>query len=225
MSKRLQGKRVLVTDCKEFMGPAIVELFSEEGADVVADARDLTQPGSAAALIDETGHIDVLVANLAAVNPRTSVADTSDEQWHSVFDRLVHPLHHLVRGVVPQMLARRKGKIVVMGSASALRGMPDWSAYSAARGAQLAFVQAVGIEVARSNVQINAIAQTFIDNPSYFSAEYQQTEEFAERMKGLPIGRLATGREDAALALFLASDESDFFVGQTFPFAGGWVTR
>ena len=135
----------------------------------------------------------------------------------------MHPLHRLVRAVMPQMIERRQGKIIVMGSVSALRGMLNWSAYSAARGAQLAYVQAVGVEAASKNVQVNALAQGFVENPSYFPPEYVETPELQERLKSVPAGRLATAREDALFVLFLAGDESDFFVGQVFPFAGGWA--
>lgn len=224
MTDRLKGKRVVLTQASTFMGPAITEVFTEEGAEVIGDDRDLTVPEAAQNLIDEAGHVDILVANLAAVNPKTSVIETTDQRWSEMFDVMVHPLHRLTRAVLPQMLERRQGKIVVMGSATGLRGMTNWSAYSAARGAQLAFVQAVGVEVAPSNVQINALAQSFVENPSYFAPDYIQTDEFKERLKGVPAGRLATAREDALFVLFLASNESDFFVGQVFPFAGGWVT-
>tara|TARA_B100000686_G_C16758660_1_gene957243 strand:+ start:910 stop:1584 length:675 start_codon:yes stop_codon:yes gene_type:complete len=224
MSKRLAGKRVIVTQASTFMGPAITEVFDEEGAVVVADERDLSQTGAAQDLIDEAGQVDVLIANLAATPPWSSVADTTDELWSEMFDAMVHPLHRLVRAVLPQMIERRQGKIIVMGSISARRGMPDRSAYSAARGAQLSYVQAVGVEVAPHNIQINGVAQGFVENPSYFSPEYIKTPELKERMKSVPAGRLATAREDALFVLFLAGDESNFFVGQIFPFAGGWAT-
>jgi 2-keto-3-deoxy-L-fuconate dehydrogenase len=207
------------------MGEDLVKVFREEGAELLADDRDLKVPGSAEALISEAGHVDVLVANLAAVQPRTSVLETDDETFRAMYDAMVFPLHRLVRAVLPQMIARRRGKIVVMGSASALKGMPNYCAYGSARGAQLSYVQDVGVEVAGHNVQVNAIAQTFVENPTYFPPSYQAAPEFKERIKGAPIGRLAHGWESAALALFLAGDESDFFVGQIFPFAGGWVTR
>lgn len=223
MGERLKDKRVLITQVSTFMGPAIHEVFESEGAQVVADDRDLTPRDAASNLIREAGRIDVLVANLAATNPRTSATETTEEDWQLMFDVMVHPLARLVRGVLPQMIDRRWGKVVVMGSASALRGMPEWSAYSAARGAQLAFVRAVGVEVAPYNVQVNAIAQSFVKNPSYFSPEYLETPEFRSRLEQVPAGRIASGREDALLALFLAGDESDFFVGQIIPFAGGWV--
>lgn len=223
--KRMQGKRVVVTQTSAFMGSDLVERFSSEGAKLVADDRDLTVPGAAEALVAEAGHVDILIANLAANQPRTSVLETDDATFAAMYEAMVYPLHRLVRAVLPQMIERRKGKIVVMGSASALKGMPNYSAYGSARGAQLAYVQDVGTEVAPHNVQVNAIAQTFVANPTYFPPSYQATDEFKERIKGAPLGRLAHGWESAALALFLAGDESDFFVGQVFPFSGGWVTR
>ncbi|MAU64629.1 MAG: short-chain dehydrogenase [Dehalococcoidia bacterium] len=223
MVDRLKGKRVLITQADDYMGPDFIPIFEEEGATVIADTRDLTVPSAAKDLIVETGHIDVLVANLAAVHPRTSVENTTDEIWSEMFDKMVHPLHRLVRATIPQMKARRSGKIVVMGSASPLRGQNDTSPYASARGAQLAYVKTAGFEVASYNVQINVIAQTFVENERYFSKEYQQTDGFKEKFKDVPLKRLSTAREDAMLAIFLASEESNSFVGQAFPFAAGWV--
>lgn len=223
--ERMKGKRVVITQVGAFMGKDLVDLFSSEGADVIADDRDLTVAGAAEALISGARRVDVLVVNLAAEQPRTSVLSTDDQTFRSMYEAMVFPLHRLVRAVLPQMIERGHGKVVVMSSASGLKGMPNYSAYGSARGAQLAYVQDVGVEVAPHNVHVNAIAQTFVDNPTYFPASYVATDEFKERIKGAPLGRLAHGWESAALALFLAGEESDFFVGQTFPFSGGWVTR
>jgi 2-keto-3-deoxy-L-fuconate dehydrogenase len=132
----------------------------------------------------------------------------------------------LVRAVLPQMIARRSGKILVMGSAAALRGQKRASTYSAARGAQLAYVQTVGVELAPFEVQVNAIAQNFVDNPTYFPAELQANPAFQERLKrDVPLGRLVGAREDAAFAAYLCSDAANCFVGQVFPVCGGWVPR
>jgi len=114
----------------------------------------------------------------------------------------------------------------VMGSASALRGMKRSSTYSAARGAQLAYVQAVGVEVAVHNVQVNAIAQNFVDNPMYFPLEVQENPRFQERLKReVPLGRLVSAREDAEFAAYLCGETANCFVGQIFPLCGGWVPR
>jgi NAD(P)-dependent dehydrogenase (short-subunit alcohol dehydrogenase family) len=108
MTGRLAGKRVLVTQAEDYMGPATIELFTEEGAQVIADTSDLTEAGRCEALIAQTGDIDVLVANLASPNfTGIPVTDLADEDWHCTFDMMVHPLHRLCRAVVPQMIARQ----------------------------------------------------------------------------------------------------------------------
>ena len=124
------------------------------------------------------------------------------------------------------MIERGDGRILVMGSAAALRGMKRTSTYSAARDTQAAFVQAVGVEVAPRNVKVNAIAQNFVENPTYFPAEIQAKPAFQERLKReTPLGRLVTAREDADFAAYLCSDAAACFVGQVFPICGGWVQR
>lgn len=222
--KRLYGKRVLVTRAEEYMGPATIELFREHGAEVIADTSDLTEPGAVEQLVNSSGHIDVLVANLAApANLGVSAIDMPDDTWEQMFDVMVHPLHRLCRSVLPPMYQRKAGKVVVFGSATGVKAMEGVSAYGAARSAQVGYVNAVGVEAARNNVQVNLIAQNFVENPVYFPPEFTRTEEFKQLLTNVPIGRLATGREDALFALFLASNESDFFVGQAIPFSGGWA--
>lgn len=221
---RFVDRRVVVTQARDFMGPAMIDAFSAEGAIVVADSRDLRMRDAADALICEAGRVDILVANLMVRNPRTTIPQTSDGLWEAQFEAMVHPLHRLVRAVLPQMIERRAGKIVVIGSANALRGSTPRAAYSAARGAQLAYVRSAGIEAARHNVQINAIAQNFVSNPTSYPEHEIAAPGFAERLAEVPIGRVAKGWESAALAMFLAAPSGDFFFGQIFPFAGGWVT-
>ncbi|MYE13961.1 MAG: SDR family oxidoreductase [Gammaproteobacteria bacterium] len=225
MAERLAGKRALVTQANDFMGPATVEVFREEGAEVLVDTRDLRDAGACDAAVSEAGRVDVLVANLASPNyGGTATTDLDDADWRTPFDMMVHPLHRLTRAVLPQMIERRAGKIVVYGSASALRGMRTLAAYSAARAAQVGYVQAVGVEVAPHNVQVNLIAQNYVENPDYYPPELIERASFKQSLKRqVPAGRLATPREDALLAVFLASEESNFFVGQAIPFSGGWV--
>jgi 2-keto-3-deoxy-L-fuconate dehydrogenase len=222
----LTGKRVLITHADAFMGPVLCEVFTEHGATVIADTDTLAGPEAPAAMIAAAGRIDVLVANLALPAPATAVTQVTEDEWSSTFAALVDPLPRLFRAVLPAMIERRAGKILVMGSASALRGMKRASTYSAARGAQLAYVQAVGVEVAPHNVQVNAIAQNFVDNPTYFPAEVKANPRFQERLlREVPLGRLVGAREDAEFAAYLCSDPASCFVGQVFPVCGGWVTR
>lgn len=223
MAGRLAGKRILITCADRFMGPALATAFAAEGAGVLADTRELTAPAAVDALIADSGEIDVLVVNLAVPRPDKLATDTSDLELSELFEGMVYPLIRLGRAALPQMLVRRRGKILLMGSAAPLRGFARSSAYASARGAQLAWVRAAGAEVAADNVQINAIAQNFVDNPVYFPLEYQASEAFRERLKQVPAGRLGSPEEDAALAVFLASDECNFLCGQAVPFAGGWA--
>ena len=226
MQNLLNGKRVLITQADEFMGPVFCEVFAQQGANVVASSRSLAEPDAAAQIVRDAGSIDVLVANLSIKAPSTHAVDVDEPEWREVFAALVDPLPRLLRAVAPQMTARRAGRILVIGSASALRGMKRASTYSAARGAQLAWVQAVGVEFAPQNVQINAIAQNFVDNPTYFPPDVQANPRFQERLaREVPLGRLVGAREDAQFAAYLCSDAAACFVGQVFPVCGGWVAR
>ena len=223
----LSGQRVLLTQSADFMGPALCEVLSEAGADLVADLRPLgDDPELPARLVAEAGRVDVLVAHLALPAPSTPAGEVGEDEWRRMFAHMVDPLPRLLRAVLPQMRERRAGHFLVMGSASALRGMKRTSSYSAARGAQLAWAQAVGVELAPLGIRVNAIAQNFVENPTYFPAEVQADPRFQERLRReVPLGRLVGAREDALFAAYLCSPAADCFVGQVFPVCGGWVTR
>ena len=222
----LSGQRVLVTQAQDFMGPALCRTLAELGATVVADTAELSAPGAAEALVERAGALDAVVVNLALPAPATAAEAVSDDEWRQVFDVLVHPMQRLVRAVLPQMQARRAGRIVLMGSAAALKGMARRSSYAAARGAQLAYIQALGVEVAPQGIRVNAVAQNFVDNPTYFPPEVQANPAFQARLKWqVPLGRLVSAEEDTRFVAYLLSGAADCFVGQVFPICGGWVTR
>ncbi|MEX3008906.1 SDR family NAD(P)-dependent oxidoreductase [Hoeflea sp. TYP-13] len=225
MDVSVENKRVFVTQADQYMGPACVDMFRREGAHVTADTSDLSTDAACRKLMEDAGHIDVLIINLASPNHYgTLVTDLEEDAWQEVFGLLVHPLHRLTRHALPRMIERRSGKTIVFGSATPLRPMGRLSAYSAARGAQISYVKSVGVEVARHNVQVNLIAQNWVENPAYYPPEMQANPKFQKNLKEqVPLGRLAKPEEDVALALFLASDRSDFFVGQAIPFSGGWA--
>ncbi|MFM7141526.1 MAG: SDR family oxidoreductase, partial [Alphaproteobacteria bacterium] len=85
---------------------------------------------------------------------------------------------------------------------------------------------AVGVEAAAHGVQVNAIAQNFVDNPTYFPPEVQADPRFRERLRReVPLGRLVSAEEDALFAAYLCSDAAACFVGQVFPVSGGWALR
>jgi NAD(P)-dependent dehydrogenase (short-subunit alcohol dehydrogenase family) len=220
------GKRVLITQAEHFMGPVLAEVFAELGATVIADHAALDDPARPAQIIAECGVVDILLLNLGIPAPTTAAVDVDEDEWRHAFAHMVDPLPRFLKAVLPQMKARGQGKVLLMGSASALRGMKRASTYSAARGAQLAYIQAVGVELASAKVQVNAIAQNFVDNPTYFPPSVQANPAFQERLKReVPLGRLVGAREDAMFAAYLASEHANCFVGQVFPVCGGWVPR
>ena len=167
-SGRFAGKRVLITGADVYMGPAICERFALEGATVTADrGKYLDDPLEPAAIVAGAGQIDVLVVNLFAAESFDTVTfelavDATEAQWQNMFDRMVHPTMRFVKAVLPQMIERQAGKIIVVTSALPLRMIEMVSSYTAARGAQNAYVRAAGAEVARHNVQINAICQNYV---------------------------------------------------------------
>jgi len=226
MNRTLQGQSILVTQALDFMGPALCEVLREHGASVHASTESLVSSSAVHAAVEAAGDIDGLVANLAMPAPTSLVTEAGEDEWRNAFATMVDPLPRLFKAVLPQMIARRRGKIIVMGSASALRGMRRASTYSAARGAQLAYVQAVGVEVAPHNIQVNAVAQNFVDNPTYFPNDVQADPRFQERLKReVPLGRLVSAREDAEFVAYLCSAAANCFVGQIFPLCGGWAVR
>lgn len=223
-SHGLAGKRVLITSCNSYMGPAITELFIARGADVIADAGDLVDPNEPQDLVAKVGHIDVLIANLDLPAYAAKVADIEDGQWLAGFDSMVHPLMRLVRAVSPQMTERGHGSIVAITSSSPLRRMvPNAISYVAARAAQNAFVRSAGHELAQHGVRLNAIAQNFVENDTYYPKSILLNERFQEKLRTeVPSRRLGRPNETAELALFLAGDASSFIFGQVISNDGGW---
>lgn len=224
MTGRLADRRVLVTCADTYMGPPIVELFRAERADVVADTDPLTDPVAAGELIERVGDIDVLVANLDLPAYTARVADIEDQPWLDGFDAMVHPLMRLVRAAAPSMIERGSGSIVALTSSSPLRRMsPQAISYVTARAAQNAFVRSAGHELARHGVRLNAIAQNFVANDTYYPPEVLANERFQQRLsREVPAARIGEPAETAELALFLASDRSSFMFGQVISQDGGW---
>lgn len=224
MSGRLEGKRILVTQADRFMGPVIARRFRDEGGEVIEDCNAPRGIDGGRSVAERHGAVDVLVANLALPPHPALVDETRDADWHALFDALVHPLMGLVGTMARYMKASGGGRIIGMTSAAPLRGIPKNSAYCAARGAQNAYLRAAGMELARNDVLVCAIAQNYVANDTYYPPGLTEDERFLERMRAVvPAGRIGDPEETAALALFLAS-EAGFIPGQIIPLAGGWTT-
>ncbi|MFK7976266.1 MAG: SDR family oxidoreductase [Halioglobus sp.] len=223
MGKPVADSTAVVTSADRYMGPAIAALLTEEGAAVTADTGRLYPQDEVEGLLEEVP--DILVINLAEP-PRTAPADAiTDEDWDTLFDALVHPLMRLVRKAAGPMKARGSGKIIAVTSAAPLRGIPHASGYCAARGAQNAFIRATGLELAKYNIQVNAIAQNYVRNDTYYPDDIVDSPGFSDHLERMvPTKQVAEAEETAHLALYLASPQCTHLVGQIIPMAGGWVT-
>jgi 2-keto-3-deoxy-L-fuconate dehydrogenase len=138
-----------VTDCGEYNGNDIAALFREEGAGGLASSDDLTRLGTAGALIRNAGHVDILFANLARTFAFRPAMEQDDDEMQRPMAASFYLLNRRVRVVLPQMLERKRGKIVVVGSAAGIKGRSGGVAlYGAARGAQHAYMRNLAQEVA-----------------------------------------------------------------------------
>jgi NAD(P)-dependent dehydrogenase (short-subunit alcohol dehydrogenase family) len=225
----LKNKRVLITQSNDFMGPALCESFRFYGADVVEFAEPLTTNTVFQELKNIAGDIDIIVANLISPYTGNSIFDTEQREWYNHFSYMVNPLPLLAKNFVPNMIKRGSGKFVVMSSVTALRPTPNYqfnnvgAAYAAARGAQISWVKTAGLEWAKYNIQVNSIAQGFIDNPYFYPEEFKNTESFREHLKLTPSNRLGEASECTSLAIFLASDNSNFITSKCFTVDGGYL--
>jgi NAD(P)-dependent dehydrogenase (short-subunit alcohol dehydrogenase family) len=250
---KLTGKVALITNVSHFMGPAITEEFCREGAsvalhdraqaalkpfvaiaerlgrDVLALGGDLSHSEEAEraveAVVARFGRLDILVNNNAHPPSGSPVEQITDEVWREMQARLLDEPFFCLRAALRVMRPAGRGKIINMSSAAAFSGLPNYAAYTAARAGVNGLTKAVGREVAGAGIQVNAIAQNYVENPTYFPpALTADPVKLARMVKNIPAGRLARSEESARLAVYLASEDADFFVGQVIPFAGGWVT-
>ena len=207
-----------------------MHLQPEPGAPPVTFIEaDFSQSGVAeshvAELVRQRGKIDVLVNNNAPNHIDKPLHEIEDSEWEEMYRLIVTELFRTTKAVLRRMIPGRRGKIVNIAAAGGIDPYPGpYTAYCSARGAIVTLTKALGREVAPFNIQVNAIAQNWVKNPSYFTEEEISTVEFQEKMKRrLPAGRLAEPWEQAKLAAFLASEDSNFLCGTVIPFAGGEV--
>ena len=221
----MSSKKVLVTCADKYMGSAVVKKFKTLDYDVFADCQELVTQTQCEGLIQTAGDIDVLVLNLAEPPKTAPVQSIKNEDWHVLFKTLVDPLMFLVRAAVPQMLKRQSGKIIAITSAAPLRGIANNAAYCSARGAQNAFIKAVGIEMARSGIQVNAIAQNYINNDTYYPDQLLSDDKFLDHVRrNVPTNKVGLATETSELAAYLANENCNHMVGQVIPLAGGWIS-
>jgi len=241
LTQRLAGKTALVTAAAQGIGRATAELFAAHGADVLATdtntealaqlegcrtARlDVLLPDEIVRVVESAGTIDILF-NCAGFVANGSVLDCTDEQWALSLSLNVTSMFRLVRAVLPQMLARRRGSIINMSSvAGSIKGVPNRCAYGATKAAVIGLTKSIAADFVANGVRCNAICPGTVETPSLHqrleaTGDYDASRRaFVARQ---PMGRLGRAAEIAALALYLASDESEFTTGQCHIIDGGW---
>jgi 2-keto-3-deoxy-L-fuconate dehydrogenase len=252
VSGRLKGKVALVTAAGQGIGRAIAEAFIAEGAKVIATDLDVAKlknlkkakvfaldvrstakvDALAKQVIKQFGAPDIL-ANCAGFVHQGSVLDCSEQDWDFSFDLNVKSMHRMLRALVPAMLKNGGGSIINIASvASSLRGLPNRYAYGATKAAVIGLTKAMAADFIRQGIRVNAICPGTVQSPSLNERIATNAKRFSKSLKEVrndfidrqPIGRLGTAEEIAAGAVFLASDESSYYTGQTLQIDGGMTT-
>ncbi len=249
MTDRLKNKIAVITAAGQGIGRAIADAFAAEGAGVIAtdidvgkladlsiqralklDARSGEEIDALARMVEKDfGGADILV-NCAGFVHHGTVLDCTDADWDFSFDLNVKSMHRTIRAFLPAMLKKGGGSIVNISSvASSVTGLPNRYVYGASKAAVIGLTKAVAADFIKQGVRCNAICPGTIESPSLeqriktLAANTGQSldtvrQAFVDRQ---PMGRLGTAPEVAALAVFLASDESVYITGQPHLVDGG----
>jgi 2-keto-3-deoxy-L-fuconate dehydrogenase len=244
MAGRLSGKKALVTAAAQGIGEATARAFAAEGAEVVATdvnedglRRLEAVPGLSTRRLDvmrteevrsaaeEIGTVQVLF-NCAGFVHQGSILECEESDWDFTMDLNVKGMYRIIRAFLPAMLEAGGGSIVNMSSiASALRGVPNRFAYTTSKAAVIGLTKAVAADFVGRGIRCNAICPGTVDSPSLQERIGQADDAEAARRAFVarqPMGRLGRPEEIAALAVYLASDESAFITGVTLSIDGGW---
>jgi len=243
MSDRLKGKRAFVTAGAAGIGRACALAFAREGASVFATdidesglaslaengaievaQLDVRDSAAVAAMAKRVGTVDILL-NAAGFVHNGTILDCSDADWDFSFDLNAKSMHRTIRSFLPMMLEAGRGSIVNIASAAgAVKAAPTRYVYAATKAAVAAMTRAVAVDFVGKGIRCNCICPGTIETPSMLgraaAAGPQGLEMFVSRQ---PMGRLGTAEEIAALALYLASDESAFTTGVAHVIDGGWT--
>ena len=246
MAGRLAGKVALLTAAAAGIGRATAEAFAAEGAKVIAtdlnldglkglsgEARqlDVRSSEAVAALAREVGPIDVLF-NCAGFVHHGTILDCAEADWDFSFDLNVKSMHRTIRAFLPGMLEKGSGSIVnIASAASSVRGIPNRYLYGASKAAAIGLTKAVAADFIRRGIRCNAICPGTIESPSLdqrIAALSQQSGQSVEAVRKAfidrqPMGRIGKPEEVAALAVYLASDESAFTTGRAHIIDGGFA--
>ena len=239
----------LVANTSFYVGPPLARLLAERGHDlvvgdpedglvdeltdlgasveVVTGVGDLSDPSSSARLVqgalDRFGRLDAAVAFSGTVVTGRFLQSSADDLAKVVRGCIEAP-YHFLRAVVPAMVDRGDGQVLLITSASGARATPGAPLYSSARAAANHLVRNVADEVARTGVQVNAIGTNFMDFPEFLRASGANDPGVRAKIEHqVPMRRLGTVDECAAFCMPFLDGTSGFTTGQFVAYAGGWV--
>ena len=247
MIGRLAGKIALVTAAGQGIGRATAVAFANEGATVwatdvnqtalktLSDERrdisvrelDVRESRDVDRIASELGSLDILF-NCAGFVHQGSILDCAEKDWDFSFDLNVKSMYRTCRAFLPGMLQAGRGNIINMSSvASSVRGVPNRFAYGSTKAAVIGLTKAIAADFVRQGIRCNAICPGTVHSPSLeqrMAAQGDAEKAYADFVARQPMGRLGKPEEIAALAVYLASDESAFTSGQIHLIDGGWTT-
>lgn len=246
MTNRLAGKTALVTAAGQGIGRATAEAFLREGARVIATdvdeallgglggattrRLDVTDAAAIAATVEAVGPVQVLFNGAGYVHAGT-ILDCDERAFDFSIELNVRAMYRMMRAFLPGMLAAGGGSIINVASvASAIKAPPNRFVYTATKAAVIGMTKAVAADYVTRGVRCNAICPGTVESPSLRqrirdqAAATGQTEEavYAAFVARQPMGRIGRAEEIAALAVYLASDESAFTTGTAQVIDGGW---
>jgi 3-oxoacyl-[acyl-carrier protein] reductase len=228
------GRCALVTGGASGIGAAAAVRLRESGAEVAVfdrraaegdwlaiegDIASSTEVGAAVRRVEqELGNIDILVNSAGVPGESVRTTDTSDDEWRRVMSINADGTFYACRAVVPGMVERGYGRIVLVSSIAGKEGNPMAPAYSASKAAVIALTKVLGKDLAQTGVLVNCVAPAVIGTPILEGLSPEHVDYMVER---IPVGRMGTAEEVAALICWLASEECSFSTGATYDISGG----
>lgn len=200
---------------------ALAQELSVLGVPALAVGADVADAGQVGRMVDNVlenfCQLDILVCS-AGISHLGLISQIDEDQWRRLFAVNVDGVHHCCRAVLPHMLGRKSGSIITVSSMWGQVGASCEAAYSATKGAVIAYTKALAKELGPSNIRVNCVAPGVI--ATEMNAHLSQ-EDLAALADETPLGRIGTAQEAAAAIAFLASDEASFITGQVVAPNGG----
>lgn len=219
-----RGWGVAVGCCRnEERALALVDELSGLGVPALAVRADVADPVQVQVMVDNVlekfCQLDILIC-AAGVSHVGLISQIDETEWRHLFAVNVDGVHHCCRAVLPHMLGRQSGSIITVSSMWGQVGASCEAAYSATKGAVIAYTRALAKELGPSNIRVNCVAPGVIDTEMN---AHLSPPELAALADETPLGRIGAPAEAAAAIAFLASDEASFFTGQVLSPNGGFV--